>query len=240
MSAATLQTWPDGLAHVAPGWQALVRAFVASPEGMRLNERLQQALRQGARIYPANPLRALQTLAPEAVRVVILGQDPYHGPGQANGLAFAVSPGVSPPPSLRNILTELARDYGCPLPRAEGLLDDWARQGVLLLNTSLTVTEGQAGSHAQWGWQSLTAQVFAQLVAQPRPLVFMLWGRHAQAMCPPEGQRGPHAWLLANHPSPLSARRPPQPFIGCGHFRQANVFLQAHGQLPIDWLGRER
>lgn len=242
-SETCLQAWPVGVAQVAPGWQPLVRSFLQSESGVRLAERLQQALSRGERIYPANPLRVLQMLEPKDVRAVIMGQDPYHGPGQANGLAFAVAPGLPLPPSLRNMLEELERDYGQPVPCPDGLLDYWATQGVLLLNSSLTVADGQPGSHARWGWQDLTMAVFRRLARDVRPRAFLLWGRHAQTIraVVVTGERGPeHLWLMANHPSPLSARRPPQPFIGCGHFRQVNDFLQRTGQPTVDWLGLAR
>lgn len=234
MNAPRLEHWPPDLSRIGPGWREPIDRFLASPTGQALSQHMAQRLAAGATIYPPRPWHALELTAPEQVRVVILGQDPYHGPGQAYGLAFAVPPGTRPPPSLRNIAAELEREYGQP-PRLEGLLPYWARQGVLLLNTSLTVEAGQAASHARIGWQQLTHALFAQLAQGPRPLVFMLWGTHAQAMQPPTP--GPHLWLQANHPSPLSARRAPRPFIGCGHFAQANAFLQAQGRPPIDWLG---
>jgi uracil-DNA glycosylase len=163
--------------------------------------------------------------------VVILGQDPYHGRGQAEGLAFSVAPGVALPPSLRNIFKELQRDLGTPppaFPQPGGSLVKWARNGVLLLNTTLTVEEGQPASHAGQGWEVLTDAVIRHVAQGSRPVVFMLWGAHAQAkraVIPPD--RG-HLVLCANHPSPLSALRPPVPFIGCGHFGQARAFRQAH------------
>lgn len=241
--APALRAWPVGAERVAPGWQPQVKAFLDSAEGRRLSEALKRQLAAGATIYPPEPLRALRLTPPEAVRVVILGQDPYHGPGQANGLAFAVSPGVRLPPSLRNIYKELKREYG-RAPQPGGLLDHWARQGVLLLNASLTVLAGQAGGHAKLGWQGLTGAIFSRLTKSERPLAFLLWGVHAQAMRPPDVSCGPHErphlWLVANHPSPLSALRPPLPFIGCGHFRKVDDFLAQHGEAPIDWLGTGR
>jgi uracil-DNA glycosylase len=234
--------WPPGLAQIAAGWRPLVDDFIASPAGRGARRFLAARRAAGAVIYPPQPLRALQLTPPERVRVVILGQDPYHGPGQANGLAFAVAPGVKPPPSLRNIFKELEREYGQP-PRADapgGLLDGWAAQGVLLLNASLTVEDGQPASHARIGWQALTDALFAHLVNEARPLVFMLWGAHAQGRMPPNDSPAAsrHLWLCANHPSPLSALRPPAPFIGCGHFGAANRFLTRSGDPPINWLMR--
>ncbi len=220
---------------LAAGWRPLVDAFWQSAAGQGVERHLDERRAAGAVVYPPQPLRALQCTAREAVRVVILGQDPYHGPGQANGLAFAVGPQVRLPPSLRNIFKELAREYG-RAPRTEGLLDHWAAQGVLLLNSSFTVEAGQPASHARIGWQALTQRILADLVAGQRPLAFMLWGAQAQAM-QPAAAPGRHLWLRANHPSPLSALRPPQPFIGCGHFRAANGFLTAAGGPAIDWLG---
>lgn len=234
---AALGQWPCDLDEVAAGWRPLLQAFLASAEGRRLSEGLRARLAAGATIYPPQPLRALQLTPPEAVRAVILGQDPYHGPGQACGLAFAVAPGVRPPPSLRNIFKELAREFGRPPQTEQHALAHWARQGVLLLNTSLTVEAGQAASHARIGWQVLTSQIFHRLVHGPRPLAFLLWGAHAQALRPQGAEAGRHLWLVANHPSPLSALRPPVPFIGCGHFGRVNDFLRQQGEPEIDWLG---
>lgn len=235
LGAQSADDWPRGLAQVALGWRRLVDEFAASAQGRAVRQTLAERAAAGAVIYPPQPLRALQLTPPEAVRVVILGQDPYHGPGQANGLAFAVGPGVKVPPSLRNIFKELGRDFGRP-PQPDRLLEHWATQGVLLLNTSLTVEAGQAGSHARIGWQGLTGRIFEHLVASERPLVFMLWGGHAQALRPAQAPAR-HLWLAANHPSPLSALRPPVPFIGCGHFSAANDFLAAQGSAPVDWHG---
>src|SRR5690606_38123022 len=219
--------WP-----VAPGWQPLVQDFFASARGQALLAFLRGRLQAGAVVFPPQPLRALQLTPPEAVRVVILGQDPYHGRGQAEGLAFSVQPGVRLPPSLRNIFKEMQRDLGVappPFPQPGGSLVKWAENGVLLLNTTLTVEEGQAASHSGKGWEVLTDAVIRHVAEGPRPVVFMLWGSHAQAKRAliPEGHG--HLVLVANHPSPLSAERPPLPFIGCGHFSQARAFRQQHG-----------
>lgn len=219
--------WP-----VASGWQEVVDAFFFSAKGQQLLGYLQQRLDDGAVIFPPQPLRALELTPPEDVRVVILGQDPYHGRGQAEGLAFSVAPGVRLPPSLQNIFKEMQRDLGVPFPpfpNPGGSLVKWAQNGVLLLNTCLTVEEGQAASHSKKGWETLTDSIIEHVAAHGRPTVFMLWGSHAQSkrVLIPE-DRG-HLVLMSNHPSPLSALRPPVPFIGNGHFGQAKVFRQTHG-----------
>jgi uracil-DNA glycosylase len=220
------------LARLAPGWRVPVEAFLASEDGRRLTGFLDERRSAGAVIYPPQPLTAL-TLTPfDAVRVVILGQDPYHGPGQAHGLAFSVPAGVRPPPSLRNIFGEVQRDLGCA-PPADGSLERWARQGVLLLNAVLTVEEGKPGAHARRGWEQLTSDLLRRLNEDRSPKVFMLWGAFAQAHRAGLGEL--HLVLEANHPSPLSARRPPVPFLGCCHFSRANAFLAAHGRGVIDW-----
>ncbi|OYQ42814.1 uracil-DNA glycosylase [Rhodoferax sp. TH121] len=208
---------------VAPGWQGLTDHFFASDAGQGLLAFLGQRLEAGAVIFPPQPLRALQLTPPEEVRVVILGQDPYHGRGQAEGLAFSVAPGVAFPPSLRNIFKELHRDLGTPppaFPQPGGSLVKWAQKGVLLLNTCLTVEEGQPASHSGKGWEVLTDAVIRQVSQEAQPAVFMLWGAHAQSKrALIDASR--HLVLVANHPSPLSALRPPAPFIGCGHFSRA-------------------
>ena len=230
MSADQLQSanptdWP-----VAPGWQALVDDFFASAPGQKLQVFLQQRLDAGAVVFPPQPLRALELTPPDAVRVVILGQDPYHGRGQAEGLAFSVQPGVTLPPSLRNIFKELQRDLGTPpppFPQPGGSLRKWAQNGVLLLNTCLTVEEAQPASHAGKGWELLTDAIIRHVSQQAQPSVFMLWGTHAQGKrALIDAQR--HLVLTANHPSPLSALRPPLPFIGCGHFSQARQWREDH------------
>lgn len=227
LQSANPAHWP-----VAPGWQPLVDEFFAGPVGQKLLGFLQSRIEAGASIFPPRPLRALELTPPEAVRVVILGQDPYHGRGQAEGLAFSVAPGVRLPPSLQNIFKEMQRDLGTPFPPFPdpgGSLVKWAKNGVLLLNTCLTVEEGQAASHAGKGWEVLTDAVIRHVAEGPRPVVFMLWGSHAQskrALIPAD--RG-HLLLMSNHPSPLSALRPPVPFIGNGHFGKARDFRQQHG-----------
>lgn len=214
-------------------WADLTADFWSSTEGVALNSFLAARRAQGATVYPPEPLRALQLTAPEDVRVVVLGQDPYHGAGQAEGLAFSVAPGVKPPPSLRNIFQELQRDLGLPQP-SDGSLVRWARQGVLLLNTCLTVEDGQPTSHARQGWESFTDRVIERCSATGQPKVFLLWGAHAQKKAALI-DAGRHLLLFANHPSPLSARRGPVPFIGCGHFSQANAWLAGQGFPTISW-----
>ncbi|MDW5441528.1 uracil-DNA glycosylase [Polaromonas sp. SM01] len=233
-SAACLQGWNPTDWPVAADWSALVTQFLVSSTGQQLGVFVSQRLAAGATIYPAQPFRALELTPLAEVKVVILGQDPYHGLGQAHGLAFSVAEGVKTPPSLRNIFKELARD---PQIDAEvhtsGKLERWARQGVLLLNTGLTVEDGQPASHAKQGWELLTDQLISAVSARPEPVVFLLWGAHAQAK--QVLIDGRHRVLTANHPSPLSALRPPKPFLGCGHFSAANDFLRENGFSAIQW-----
>ena len=239
LQSAQLGQWPVHL-----GWDATVRAFFESRTGVSLLGFLQQRLDAGATIFPPQPLRALELTAPEAVRVVILGQDPYHGRGQAEGLAFSVASGVALPPSLRNIFKELQRDLGAPfpvLPSPGGSLVAWAQQGVLLLNTCLTVEEGAPASHARRGWEVLTDAVIAHVSHSNQACVFMLWGAHAQSKKSLIDAKR-HLVLSANHPSPLSALRAPHPFIGCGHFSAAQTWCARHGAQAIsfDQASKER
>lgn len=232
MPADQLQSADPAVWPVASGWKPTVDAFFQSTAGVKLLDFLRQRLEAGATIFPPLPLRALQLTPPEATRVVILGQDPYHGRGQAEGLAFSVAPGVQLPPSLRNIFKELQRDLGTPFPafpNPGGSLVKWAEKGVLLLNTCLTVEESLPASHSGKGWEALTDAVIRQVSLDAQPAVFMLWGAHAQSKRPLiDASR--HLVLTANHPSPLSALRPPAPFIGCGHFSQARDWRDSHGQ----------
>ncbi len=235
--APTLSVWPPDAQSLTADWQPMWQDFAGSPQGRALMTRLSESLGTGARIYPPDPLRIFRTLAAPEVRVVILGQDPYHGPGQAEGFAFSVPDGIRMPPSLRNIFKEIQRETPGPVTTS-GHLGRWVAQGVLLLNTVLTVQEHQPASHAGWGWEAWTDQVVRVLAGQDRPLVFLLWGAHAQAkhkFIATLDAQARHCILQANHPSPLSALRGPNPFIGCGHFRQANHFLQKTAQTPIDW-----
>lgn len=237
MSATLRLPLSDHVAALPADWRPLVQDFLASAEGQSLQSFLAARAAAGATIYPPRPLRALELTPLRDVRVAILGQDPYHRPGQAHGLAFSVPDAVAPPPSLRNIFLELKNDLGCPIPES-GNLERWARQGVLLLNAVFTVEEGRPGSHANRGWERLSESVIARLAADERPKVFLLWGAFAQAQrAPIEAIGAQHLVLAANHPSPLSARRPPLPFLGCRHFSKANAFLERCGRGRIDWCG---
>lgn len=187
----------------------------------------------GERCFPPSPLifNALNACAPEEVRVVIIGQDPYHGEGEANGLSFSVPQGVKIPPSLRNIFRELEQDLGIPVP-SHGDLSHWALQGVLLLNAILSVREGKPGSHKNMGWETFTDAIISKLSARRDGLIFMLWGAHAQ-----KKQRlidlNRHVVLLSGHPSPLSANQ--GKWFGNRHFSKANTILSSNGQQPILW-----
>ena len=245
-----LRHWPPDAQGQMPGahgaeplceaWQALWGAFAHSDAGRAVNDFLAQRLAAGVVIYPSDPLRALRLTHLSAVRVLILGQDPYHGPGQAEGLAFSVAPGIKIPPSLRNIVQEVRRDGGLGAP-ANGSLTAWAQRGVLLINTSWTVEQGHAGSHADIGWGALTDGIIKAVATTSPACVYMLWGAHAQskadwieATAGPSGQQS--LILRANHPSPLSARRGPKPFTGCGHFSLAQSWLrQRNMDCRWDW-----
>ncbi len=275
---------PDLHARVAAlpaAWRRILSPEPVAQALDRLGAMLGARLAAGTAIYPAQPFRALSGLAPDDIRIVILGQDPYHGPGQAQGLAFSVPDGLARPPSLRNILGEIDREYPgaaiMPAPgpasaapsgasrRAtpgQGRLDRgpvpvavpvavpvpvpvpvpagndlgrWARQGVLLLNTVLTVEDAKPGSHARAGWETVTDALIAGVAATPQPVVFMLWGAHAQAKRALIPESPNRLVLMANHPSPLSARRGPTPFVGCGHFLAANAWLMQQNCPEILW-----
>ena len=218
-----------------PSWQPLLKDFFDSPEGKKLDAYLDARRKAGAVIFPPTPFRALTLTPADAVRVVIVGQDPYHEQGQAQGLAFSVQKGVKVPPSLRNIYKEIALEFGSDIP-SDGDLSGWASQGVLLLNAVLTVEEGAAGSHAKKGWEILTDRIIRTLADKAPPKAFLLWGGYAQKKKELIEASGiPHLVLCSNHPSPLSARRGPVPFIGCGHFAKVNDWLLSEGEKPVDW-----
>lgn len=230
-ATACLQTADPGDWPVAPDWQPVVDQFFKCAEGQALLAFLQRRIGEGAVVFPPQPLRALELTPLHTVHTVILGQDPYHGYGQAEGLAFSVAPGQPLPPSLRNIFKERQRDLGeawPTMPVPGGSLVAWAQQGVFLLNSCLTVEAGQANSHQGKGWEILTDALIARLSASSRRVVFMLWGAAAQ-----QKRRlideGRHLVLCANHPSPLSALRAPVPFIGCGHFSRAQKWCTDNG-----------
>ena len=234
---ARLVRWDAGHWPVAADWKPVVDAFLASSEGAQLRDFIRARLAAGATIYPPQPFRALELTPLHSVRAVILGQDPYHGAGQAEGLAFSVAPGVRLPPSLRNIFKERRASAQEPLPE-HGSLVEWARRGVLLLNTSLTVEDGQPGSHAKKGWETLTDALLEEVARSASPCVYLLWGAHAQAKAGlierTASRHGRQALVLqANHPSPLSASRPPLPFLGSGHFTAAVQWLAARGHHDV-------
>jgi uracil-DNA glycosylase len=220
---------------VPASWRDALGPVLAGRPARSLGGFLQAEEDVGKRIYPprGSRLRALELTPLDQVKVVILGQDPYHGAGQAHGLAFSVPQGVRVPPSLANIYKELASDLGLSAP-SHGNLENWARQGVLLLNNALTVEEGRAGSHQKLGWEAITDAAVAAVAAREEPSVFMLWGNHARnkAMRVPGLTAGRHLVLTAPHPSPLSAHAG---FLGCRHFSQANAFLEATQRGAIDW-----
>ena len=225
-----------GEVRLHPSWLEKLRGEFDSPYMEALRAWLVAEREAGKRIFPpARDWFAALDLTPlEGVRVVILGQDPYHGGGQAHGLCFSVQPGVRTPPSLVNIYKEMEADLGIP-PARHGCLDHWARQGVLLLNAVLTVEMGRAASHQGRGWERFTDAVIRLVNARAEPVVFMLWGSHAQkkaAFVDSTDRGGRHLVLKAPHPSPLSAHTG---FFGCRHFSKANAFLKAQGRKPIDW-----
>jgi uracil-DNA glycosylase len=214
-------------------WQTALQAALTTPETLALQGFLDAELAAGKTIFPPQDawFRALELTPLDKVRVVILGQDPYHGPGQAHGLCFSVPPGVRPPPSLANIYKELANDLGLPRP-PHGFLEHWARQGVLLLNSVLTVEMAKAASHSKKGWEPFTDAIIAQVNDKAEPVVFMLWGAYAHKKAA-NVDASRHLVLKAAHPSPLSAHNG---FLGCKHFSQCNAFLVSNGLPPIDWI----
>jgi len=222
------------LANIAmeDGWKQVLAGEFSRPYMQQLREFLRAEKAQGHVVYPrgSDMFNAFNFTPFASVKVVILGQDPYHGPEQAHGLCFSVRPGTAIPPSLMNIYKELASDLGITPPR-HGHLEKWARQGVLLLNAVLSVQAHNAASHAGKGWETFTDAAIHALNREREHIVFMLWGSYAQK----KGafiDRTKHLVLTAPHPSPLSAHRG---FLGCRHFSQANAYLEKHGMAPIDW-----
>lgn len=231
-STASGWTLDPDLALTDPGWRAALAPILAEPQQRTLVQWLNQRAAQGAQLYPPaeSVFRALNATPVEQVKVVILGQDPYHGPGQAQGLSFSVPTGVRFPPSLRNIFKELGSDVPFSPPDS-GDLTPWTQQGVLLLNAVLTVEQGQANAHQGKGWEAVTDAVIDHINRNRNDVVFMLWGSYAQK----KGQmidRQRHCVLTAPHPSPLSAHRG---WFGSGHFSKANAYLRGTRQTPVDW-----
>lgn len=217
--------------RIEPTWKEQLSREWEQDYFIRLTDFVRRKYNTATVYPPAGKIFAAFDACPfDKVKVVILGQDPYHGPGQANGLCFSVSPGIELPPSLVNIFKEVSTDLGKPMP-TDGNLERWARQGVLLLNATLTVDAHSAGSHQGQGWEEFTDAAVRRLADEREGLVFMLWGSYAIR----KGSfidRNKHLVLTAPHPSPLSAYRG---FFGCHHFSQANSWLTAHNQRPIDW-----
>ena len=220
---------------VPESWRGVLEPMLATREARKLGGFLKGEEAAGKSIYPprGSRLAALALTPLDQVKAVILGQDPYHGQGQAHGLCFSVARGVKAPPSLVNIFKELQSDLGLATP-GHGNLENWAKQGVLLLNNVLTVEAGKPGSHQGLGWEAITDAAVAAVTAKAEPCVFLLWGSHARAKAsriPGLGQ-GPHLILTAPHPSPFSAHTG---FLGCRHFSLANAFLEKNGRGAIDW-----
>lgn len=217
---------------IEPSWAAALAREFEQPYFAELTAFIKQEMQQGYKVYPPGPLifNAFALTPLFDVRVVILGQDPYHGLGQAHGLCFSVPMGTKPPPSLKNIFAEQHQDLGTPTP-THGDLTHWARQGVLLLNATLTVRAASPGSHQHRGWEQFTDAAMIALNSQRQHLVFLLWGKYAQAKAQLIDEQR-HLVLRAAHPSPYSAHNG---FFGCRHFSQTNAYLAQHGQAPIDW-----
>lgn len=218
--------------RLEPSWKARLGDYLERPDMRALADFLRSEKRAGKVLYPPGPeiFNAFAHTPFDKVRVVILGQDPYHGPGQAHGLCFSVRPGVPVPPSLNNIFAEIERDLGIPRPD-HGCLTPWADRGVLLLNSVMTVEQGHAGAHQNKGWEGFTDAAIEALEREREGLVFLLWGAYAQRkgrLVDPKR----HLTLSSVHPSPLSAHRG---FIGNGHFSATNRYLESRGQPPIDW-----
>jgi uracil-DNA glycosylase len=219
--------------HIEESWKRVLAPEFGKPYFLELKNFLVEEKLSGATVYPpdAQIFAAYNRTPFDKVKVVLLGQDPYHGPGQAHGLSFSVPPGVRPPPSLQNMFKELHDDLGLS-PPAHGNLESWADQGVLLLNTCLTVRAGAPASHAGRGWEEFTTATIHTLSTERTGLVFLLWGRHAQSKLPLIDEKRHHV-LSAPHPSPFSAHKG---FFGCRHFSQTNAILKAQGHSPIAWV----
>jgi uracil-DNA glycosylase len=222
----------DRTPQLEPNWKAQLAGEFEKPYMQQLKRFLVAEKQARKVIYPEGKqiFHAFNSTPFDQVRVVILGQDPYIGPGQAHGLCFSVQPGIKPPPSLVNIYKELQRDLGIPI-RSHGYLQSWADQGVLLLNSILTVEAGRSGAHQGQGWETFTDAAIRALSQHRSHVVFLLWGSYAEKKAS-WVDRTRHTVLVSSHPSPLAAHRG---FLGCGHFSKANAALKAHGEQPIDW-----
>ncbi len=225
-------TLASGVKALKGSWRTLIQQQLTEPYMQSLAQTLQQRAALGATILPPakDVFHAFETLPLEDIKVIVLGQDPYHGVGQAHGLSFSVPHGVKVPPSLGNIYKELVTDVDCSIAQ-HGCLDQWAEQGVLLLNNVLTVEQGEAASHRKLGWEQFTDHIIATINQRCEGVVFMLWGAPAQHKAT-KVDRQKHCVLKAPHPSPLSAYRG---FFGCRHFSQANTYLLGRGHKPINW-----
>ncbi len=221
---------------MSPGWEKALSNYLSEPYLASLAAFVERERSMGVSVFPPKDLvfNALQTTPFEEVKVVIVGQDPYHSPGQAHGLCFSVPKGVPSPPSLQNIYKEINQDLGLPIP-THGCLTSWAKQGVLLLNATLTVRQGEPMSHHGKGWEIFTDAIISAVAGKESPVIFVLWGKSAQQKCAKLAVEDPqkkHFVLKAPHPSPLSAH---QGFFGCGHFSKINSILVQNNQKPIDW-----
>jgi uracil-DNA glycosylase len=218
------------------GWYHLLEDVIASPEIQKLKEFLEEEKRQGQTVFPQENLifNTFRQTPFDEVKVVIMGQDPYHGTGQAHGLSFSVPEGIAPPPSLKNIFKELHEDLGIPIPTT-GCLMPWAKQGVLLLNAVLTVRKNSPTSHYQKGWEYFTDEVIKKLIERDDPIIFVLWGKAAKEKfesCFKSQSASKHLVLMAPHPSPYSAYNG---FFGCRHFSKINAALEKWKKTPIQW-----
>jgi len=220
------------MVHLGNDWDEILKGEFEKPYYLAIRRFLKQEYFTQT-VYPDmyDIFNALKATSFQNTKVVILGQDPYHNPGQAHGMSFSVKPGVLPPPSLLNMYKEIEDEFGITMPQNYGYLMQWATQGVLLLNTVLTVRKNQPQSHRACGWETFTDAVISSLNNKKEPCVFLLWGSNAKAKAKLITNKN-HLILTSVHPSPLSAYRG---FFGCGHFKRANDFLQAHGLTPIDW-----
>ncbi len=216
---------------IPESWEQALSGLKNNPNYINASTFVRNERQLGKLIYPTdiNVFNALKTTSYDNVKVVILGQDPYHGPNQANGLSFSVTSGEKIPPSLRNIYKEISTDINCEISQ-DGDLTPWAKQGVLLLNSVLTVEASKAGSHANKGWEQVTDSIIQSLNHKKKPIIFLLWGAYAQKKATLIDNK--HFILKAPHPSPLSAHRG---FLGCKHFSNTNQLLEQSGQAPIQW-----